>query len=392
VNGERYQVIERHYELFPQHSGSINVPGPVLNAQVAVQTRNTGDPFQDFFGNSFGSRMFMTTKPIHVHGDQIELNVLPRPATAPSDYWLPARSVNLESDWHPDEAKAKTGEPFTLHLKLDAEGLTAGQLPDLNALLKLPPGLKAYPDQPKLTNETKGDTLIGTRDQNIAIIADQPGRFMVPGLVIRWWDTGTNRLMETKLPERTFTITPAAATAATPNAAAPTAQPAAPQANRSNSRAARAQSWSTGQSDPWRWASFIAVALWVATLIAWYVTHRRKPQARRPGLDAQEAKEASVARARRDFQSACRADDARAARASLTAWIKAARPELRIGGPRAYAKQVGDSRLSTLLLELDSACYGGSKWTGAALLDALRELPPRASSREHDEALAPLYR
>jgi hypothetical protein len=52
-NGRRYQVIERHYEIFPQRSGSLSLPGPVLDAQIAVQDHS--DPFggalRDLFGN-----------------------------------------------------------------------------------------------------------------------------------------------------------------------------------------------------------------------------------------------------------------------------------------------------------------------------------------------------
>ena len=194
-DGVRYQVVERHYALFPQRSGSLTVPGPVLDAQIAVRGRNPlGDQFDNLFGNMRSlNNMFTTLKPIKEHGEDLSLNVLPRPDGALGDYWLPARDVKLGAEWRPDSAQVNAGDPVTLHLRLQAQGLTAAQLPDLSALLQLPPGVRAYPDQAKLDNDTHGDLLLGTRDQNIALIADQPGQFKVPPLTIHWWDVQSNQ-------------------------------------------------------------------------------------------------------------------------------------------------------------------------------------------------------
>jgi len=181
-NGERYQVIERHYELFPQRSGSLTLSGPVLNAQIAVQNQMDpfGNSFKDFFGNLPFGGTFTTAKPIRPHGDDIALNVLPRPAAAGNEYWLPSRDVTLQGEWRPAHGQIKAGDPVTLDLHLKAQGLTAAQLPDLNSLLKLPDGVKAYPDQAKLTNDSQDGYLVGQRDQSIALIADRAGEFTIP--------------------------------------------------------------------------------------------------------------------------------------------------------------------------------------------------------------------
>ena len=212
-NGERYQVVERRYDIFPQRSGPLKLSGPVLDAQIAVQNRMDpfGNSFKDFFGNRPFGGAFTTAKPIRVRGDDIALEVLPRPAAAGNDYWLPARGVTLEGEWRPAQGPIKVGDPVTLDLHLSAQGLTAAQLPDLNSLLKLPPGIKAYPDQAKLTNDTQNG-IVGRRDQSIALIADRAGDFTLPAVSVHWWghkgergagshSAGTNSVFRTR-PDR----------------------------------------------------------------------------------------------------------------------------------------------------------------------------------------------
>jgi hypothetical protein len=388
-NGERYQVIERQYELFPQHSGPITLPSPVLNAQIPVEVRSNalGDPFRDLFGNLPFNNLMMSTKQIRVNGDAIQVNVLPRPAADNNAYWLPARNVSIKADWHPQEGRAAVGDPITVDLHLTAQGLTAAQLPDLNALLKLPPGLKAYPDQAKLENTTEANALVGKRDQSIALIADQPGEFKVPDLTIEWWDTATNQARELTVPGRTLHIAPAASSGAAPSpiAVPPMAGPVA------GADVSPPPAQSTPAA-PWRWISLALGGIWIATLVAWFFSARgRAPQPTAKERPASEGARLSVAEARANFQAACRNSDARAARASLIAWIDAARPDLAPTGLRAFARQADDAELAALLLDLDRACYGGAAWQGDKLLASLGELPPAPHPLKSRDALASLY-
>ena len=85
-NGEAYDVVERHYLLFPQRSGEVNLPGAVLAGQIPVRVRSNrygNDPLADLFGQAAG--MVAGVKPIKVHGDPIVLHAAkrPAPATAP---------------------------------------------------------------------------------------------------------------------------------------------------------------------------------------------------------------------------------------------------------------------------------------------------------------------
>ena len=392
-NGERYQVIERHYKLFPQRSGSLTLSGPVLDAQIAVQNRMDlfGNSFKDLFGNLPFGGAFTAAKPIRLRGDDIALNVLPRPAAADSEYWLPAQDVTLEGEWRPAQGQVKAGDPVTLDLHLKAQGLTAAQLPDLNSLLKLPEGIKAYPDQAKLTNDTQDGHLLGERDQSIALIADRAGEFTIPALSVHWWDTKANEAREANLPARTLAFSPGAASASpnpppvtTPRAAIP------PREETLGPIAAATQTPDSSSSKKWFWASITLAGLWAMTLIAWYL---RRPQPPRLPAPTRERNDATAADARRRFGDACRRNDARAARSSLLEWIAASNADRQPVSLRAFARDAAQPRLTRLLDDLDRACYAGGAWDGSALREALNELP--ASQPPHHESreeLEPLYK
>jgi BatD DUF11 like domain len=399
-DGERYQVIERRYALFPQHSGPLTLPGPVLDAQIAVRDGNSslGDQFKDLFGNMMPLNNLLTTlKPISEHGDDLSLDVLPRPTGTVGDYWLPAREVKLDAEWHPaSSSQVKAGDPVTVDLHLKAQGLTAAQLPDLSTLLQLPPGLRTYPDQAKLANDTHGDVLVGTRDQSVALIADQPGQFKVPALTIHWWDSSSNQPREATLPERILTVLPAAASVSPQRAPAASAPaPVGSPARGANEATKVLQSGAAGPGEYlWRWVSLALGSLWIVTLIAWYVTRRRAPPTSAEGIHVMtEGRRLSLAEARREFHEACRRNDARAARAALIRWIRTAQPDRGSLGLRAFALETKDDQLGGLLIDLDRACYAGASWSGAQLLAALQDLPLRFPDEPAArQALAPLYR
>jgi hypothetical protein len=392
-NGERYQVVERHYALFPQRSGSLTVSGPVLNAQIAVQNQMDpfGNSFKDFFGNLPFGGAFTTAKPIRLHGDDIALNVLPRPAAAGNGYWLPSRGVTLHGEWRPAHGQIKAGDPVTLDLQLKAQGLTAAQLPDLNSLLKLPDGVKAYPDQAKLTNDSQDGHLVGQRDQSIALIADRAGEFTIPALSVHWWDTKANEAREANLPARTLSFAPSATSTASnpPLVTAPSASIPPGEETRVPLGAAT-QKPDSGSSTRWFWVSVSLAALWAMTLVGWYLSRRQPPRLPAP---TQERRDPTVADARRRFGDACQRNDARAARSSLLEWIGASNAHRRPVSLRAFARNVHQPGLTRLLDDLDRACYAGGAWEGVALREALNNLPesPPADHRSRGE-LEPLYK
>ena len=379
-NGRSYQVIERKYLLFPQRSGKVQLDGAVLNAQVQ-DTSNNNDPFGNIFGHNPFAGMMNATRPLRIQGDPVVLNVRPRPSGASGHDWLPAKNVTLEESWQPDNGPVHAGDPVTRHFHLSADGLTAAQLPDLNQLMQLPNGLRAYPDQPKLNNDSHGNGIVGTRDQDIAIIANIPGRYEVPALHLVWWDTENNTQREINLPARTLDVLPSTGGVAISMAPpGPNSISSEPPAGPSLTQAPE----NVGTNYRWIWLSFVFAILWLGTLAAWWVSSRRSPknslnlnQPTAPVVSAPR-----MAEARKAFQQACRENNAPAARRHLLDWAHATWPQDPPAGLKALAERLEDEKFKPLLNQLDRACYTDGAWQGTALQE-LKEL------NERDRQLAP---
>lgn len=389
-NGKNYQVIERKYLLFPQRSGNIKLDGAVLNAQV--QDASSTDPFGSIFGRNPFAGMLNSTRPIRVQGDPVVLNVRPRPAGAAGHEWLPAQNVTLDETWQPDKGAIRAGDPVTLHLHLRADGLIAAQLPDLSQHMQLPDGLRAYPDQPKLSNDAHGDSIIGVRDQDIAIIANAAGRYEVPALHLFWWDTARNIQQEISLPAHALDIQPGAAGVAA--GAAPSGQSAA-STDLPALSSAPPPAGNSVANYRWNWLSPVFALLWLGTLAAWWFSSRRNPQ--HPAGELRQPAETPVSaprmnEARKAFWQACRENNPLAARRSLLAWAQATWPEDSPAGLNALAERLDDPALKPLLNQLDRACYTDGEWQGGPLLESLKTLSgkDKPSGRTLPE-LASLY-
>ncbi|HXS27819.1 MAG TPA: hypothetical protein VN730_09155 [Steroidobacteraceae bacterium] len=386
-DGRSYDVLTRQYLVFPQHSGKLTLPGAQLTAQV-LTSNGRPDPFRGTPGRGAVSpygygALSIAVEPLQLKGNAIALDVRPRPAGAVGSYWMPARQVTLTSTWQPQSLQAHVGDALTLDVTEQADGLTAEQLPDLTTLLAVPPGLKVYPEEPKLDNFSAGDSVVGRRQQSIALIADRPGQYTLPALHLKWWDTAHDAPQEIVLPPRTLAI-----------GAAPAAPPASIARGLPGAGNVLGASAS---SDPWRWATVALLAAWLLTLAAWYVERRREPVSPRPAAP-EGPSSPGASRARAAFLDACRRHDARAARRHLIAWSAAEWARSPPAGLNGLARRIGDEQIERLLRELDRACFAGGEWRGDALALAFARWPQHreasasgAPARTRKTPLAPLY-
>lgn len=391
-NGRTYQVIERKYLLFPQRSGKLSLKGPVLDAQVADSSAN-----DMFFGNFYKQMqipgMMNATRPLRVNAKTIELNVLPRPNAAKGANWLPAQKVTLEETWKPASMTMHVGEPLTRHLHLVALGLTGGQLPELGTLMNLPEGLKAYPDQSTVADNTQGNSVLGSRDQDIALMATRPGHYELSAMVVHWWDTVTNTSREVALPARTFDVLPAAAgtnTAALSlnlDANAGTLQ----QGNPLDQGKAGIRIGDMGESRMWQWLSLAFGLLWLATSMAWW--RARQVVQRKPKKNAaeKEAKSVQAGSAIKNLKRACGNNDAHAAREHLLVWAANIWPSDPPRGLNELSRRISGDELAQLIRQLDKACYTGSAWHGEALMKLMVRLPAAEVRIANKQALPVLY-
>lgn len=193
-NGKRYRVIERNFSIIPQESGVLKIPSPIFEG--SIRTRNRG---------SFGG-LFNPSKSVNQIGPEINIDIKPIPEgyTQP---WLPSEFVQIDEAWSDDLSNFTVGEPITRTITLSAIGVDDSVLPVIAD--RLPPSIKAYPDQPQLNTINKDNTLIAQKVTNMALVPSREGNFVLPEIKIPWFNTLTQTTEYAILPAQAIFVQPA---------------------------------------------------------------------------------------------------------------------------------------------------------------------------------------
>jgi hypothetical protein len=306
-DGKYFMVLERKYAIFPQESGSMIIEPVILEAQVSKGRRS-----QSLFDNFFDTRAYVKRS----RSKSIALKVKPIPDSFKGKVWLPAKHLKLQENW--SETHFKAGEPATRTLTLLAEGLTAGQLPELShfSQTSLSKALKQYPDKAKLDEQGTSEGIISRREEKVAIIPSEGGSYTLPAIDVPWWNTKTHQIEIASLPARTIDVQPADVQPAD-NVVSP--QTSAPLVKRDNVDKVES-------SDPikvppeavtnyGKWLNLILALGWLGTIIAWWLTNRRDttPKPQNTPNDKTAIKK---------LKQACQGNNLKGAKEALIIWAK----------------------------------------------------------------------
>lgn len=389
--GRQYQVIERRYAIFPQHSGKLEIPAVVFDGKVDDPSAQTGDPFFDSFNPA--------TRQVHLRSRKLELQIAAQPAGYQGANWLPAQKLALQEKWSPARPSFRVGEPVTRDIIISARGLSASQLPDLNQ--PAVDGLKLYPDQAQTSDKPAGDTLESRREQKIAMIPTRAGELTLPAINLTWWDTRARQQRSAKLPAETIRVLPAAGGINTDT------RPSATKANPANA-ATRPSAQNTalpapvtampgraiGRTRLWMLVSLLLALAWLVTLLFWWRTaHKHRQQPARQQL----AQATPLRPAVKLLRLACRQNNPAAVQHALLSWARVywrQNPPLSLG---ALAAVVADEGFAREIRNLDKCLYTGtiSDWQAAPLLQGFdgfcKQQHAAANEAESEHALEPLY-
>ncbi len=356
VNGVLHGVIELRYAIFPQQSGELSIPSQVFSATPALRSSNQGY-------NPFGPR---PGRQIQVRSPQIPLHVKPKPTSWPADApWLPAHALTLSEAWSPEPSSTlKIGDALTRHLMLRAEGLSSAQLPPLP--IQGVAGLRRYPEQPQLRNQTSDKGLSGSREESEALVASQSGQITLPALQVIWWNTETDSLQTANLPTRELQVTH------NPSLEAKT--PPSPLGTLSQNQSTAL--W------PWQLACLL---LSLSTLLGFGLWWRARSQ---PAILPTTQTGPSPRTLLDDIRRACQSNDSQTSRQAIDAWARQ-QPETLAAMAERFQP------LSEALDDLNGTLYSesGQHWQGESLWKAIRSLPPLDSTVHTQETspLPPLY-
>ena len=252
-NGQRYQVVKRRYALFAQKPGTLTIPAMTFTGQG--QNPMTGQ-----------------IRYLRAASDPIPVTVKAPPQAFQGQVWLPATSLLIHQSWSEPPDTIHVGDSVTRTIKIEALGQLSSALPPLD--IQYPPGVKTYPDQPKLNDSENNGTLDATRTETAALVPTRAGPLTLPEVRISWWDTLNNVQREAVLPSKTLQILPAAGTSPSQAQTAPPANaskpPAKPKPTATN------QATGPDGTPGWVWVIAILAAGWILTLLVWWLLARRR--------------------------------------------------------------------------------------------------------------------
>ena len=368
--GRRFNVVERHYAIFPQHPGALDIQPPTFQG-TAVDPNDAGA----FFGAG---------DPVNAVAEKVRVDVKARPAGATDGAWIPARSLKLSIEGMPPDGKATVGQPITLTMHLDAVGTPFEALPALS--LPTLDGADVYPDKPVTGGASNGPWITGRRQQSFAVVPTRTGTLHIPETTLHWWNVVTDKPEVATLPARDITVAQGSgAPAVAPKAAS--AEPAL--ASPTKDVSAPTALAGPAPSPYWRWAFFAVAVLWVATLLAWIWRARHRGSL--PAVAGARPGPVREGPARDAFRKAVASGDAVAMERTLLAWACVVRPGIRSLGALSSALREGPQREAIAVLQKARYADGELRgpWVGEAFAKGFEWSPPAGDGP--DAPLPPLY-
>ncbi|MBJ9977732.1 protein BatD [Pseudomonas sp. S75] len=349
IDGVRHGVIETRYALYPQHSGTVQLPPLTFTATAADSAAQNG---------SGGGRQ------VQASSLPLTLTVKAIPPAWPAGLpWLPARSLGLEERWNPDPGQQPTqvGDSLTRSITLRAEGLSSTQLPPLPATEAA--GLRRYPDQPLLRNDVSERGMTASREEREALVPTRSGELMLPALEITWWNTLEDHLEHSSLPARSLHIDD----------------------NPALNADSQVSDGMGGTRLLWPW-QLTTLLLALTTLLGFGLWWRARSQ---PAVQRMAQSGPSPRTLLDDLKRACQANDPQATRQALDAWARQ-QPETLAEMAARFVP------LSDALDGLNGALYSesGQNWHGDELWRAIGDIAPAAKATTASSEggnLPPLY-
>jgi len=351
-DGALYRVLERSYALFAYQAGDLEI------APVGFVGRSGGSAFFSLFDDPFGNGA-RPARLVRASSNPVSLKVEPVPAAFAGSHWLPAKNLQLLETGLDTSQPMLAGKPLTRRIMLLADGLMSNQLPAIAQTL--PKDIKPYEERPQLNDTTGRTGISGSRQSTITLMPTRAGHYTLPAIEIPWWNTETDQQEVARLPAVELDILPNPdATDIPPQTVRnDRAEVSPPQAVPATDQPVAAFDSPRGPSISW--LVWLLGGAWLATLLAWWLVHRRSrgkvdlmPEAR-PAVSSSEQRQAIEAIKDAMGQAYARSD-AEAAREAWLKWAQLIWPEQPPNNLTRLAKRV-DPRLSQAVIALEKALY-----------------------------------
>lgn len=361
VNGRPWLVHEIRYAIFPEQSGTLEIPAQTFSAREALPQRSMFDRAQG--------------RLVRRNSEALRIDVLPRPEDFPAQAtWLPAKDLKIIERWSTPPEQLSVGESTTRSIQLVAEGLQGAQLPPI--LFPSTAGLKYYPDQPEIMESELSTGLVGQRQDSAALVPTAAGNYHIPEIRIPWWDTEAGILREAVLAGRDISVS-AAEGLSESSADRPDSLPVA-DPTVAIKTVAGGSAPASNQLLFWQALAISSSIGWLATLLWLWRSSKAKRVSPAQSL-TRSASPANESSSYKKVLAACAANQAEKTRQALLLWAQHLHPQ----GPapaslEEFAAHCGDHDFSNEIDRLNRQLYASdsSQWQGqdlATCVTALRK-------------------
>ncbi len=209
IDNQNWDAYETRRAVYPLAVGDMTVPEINLKVGVRVRTPHRGPVpfgFDDSFNQDFIDQFFadVTPKSVSMRADALTIHVKPLPQ-APlgfkSGVYVPVGATHLTA--HTTRDALKAGENLTLEVTV----VSVGNLNPLDQLdIALPPGIRIYPEAPKVTQNENNDALIMRKTFRYSLVPIAGGTFTIAPISVNYFDVDTQSYRTAESPAFKFSV------------------------------------------------------------------------------------------------------------------------------------------------------------------------------------------
>jgi hypothetical protein len=192
VDGMRYGVYEKQYAIFPQRSGTLEIPDIMFRGEVT---------------DSSSSYVFrnLNTRTITSYAEGHTITVSEKPADYPVEaLWLPATEISIRETWDNDFSNVRVGDSVYRIIEIEAHGLDGAALPPLETPSIT--GVNIYPEPASIEHSFVDGNIVGKRIESTSMLMTADGTVMVPGISIPWYDIDTGEIKYATVEDTAITV------------------------------------------------------------------------------------------------------------------------------------------------------------------------------------------
>lgn len=192
VDGMRYGVYEKQYAIFPQRSGTLEIPDIMFRGEVT---------------DSSSSYVFrnLNTRTITSYAEGHSITVSEKPVDYPADaLWLPASEISIRETWDNDFSNVRVGDSVYRIIEIEAHGLDGAALPPLET--PSIPDVNIYPEPASIERSFVDGNIVGKRIESTSMLMTADGTVRVPGISIPWYDIDTGEIKYATIEDTAITV------------------------------------------------------------------------------------------------------------------------------------------------------------------------------------------